>query len=279
MTTPATILIVDDQPELLMGIQMTLEAAGYNVLTAPDGHIALELLQREIVDLILADIAMPELNGYQLFERVRAEPTWLRIPFVFLTARAMASDIRYGKTLGVDDYLTKPVKPEDLLAAVEGRLRRARELSIAPVIRSEVAVEDFEPMPSVEGPDWASERYTGPQTSVAVASAPDRTGEQIEVGALWISPSQHRVWLKGAEITLSAREFRVLECLARRAGQVVPPHEIVQISHAIETDDTEASGLLRPLVRLLRRRLGYAVGEMGCIENVRGVGYRLVAPE
>jgi DNA-binding response OmpR family regulator len=103
--------------------------------------------------------------------------------------------------------------------------------------------------------------------------------ELIEVGSLWIAPSQHRVWHQGVEIALPAREFRVLEYLARRAGQVVPPHEIVQVSHALATDDIEASSLLRPLVRLLRRRLGYAVGEMGCIENVRGVGYRLVAPE
>ncbi|NTW98277.1 MAG: response regulator transcription factor [Oscillochloris sp.] len=255
MTTQPIILIVDDQPELLMGIQMALEGAGYTVITAQDGHLALECLQREAIDLILADIAMPELNGYQLFERVRADPRLLRIPFVFLTARAMSSDIRYGKSLGVDDYLTKPIKPEDLLAVVEGRLRRARELSEMP------------PPPAPPGPP---EPAVGPR---------DQATDLLEVGTLRVSPGQHRVWLRDAEVTLSAREFRVLECLARRAGQVVPPHEIVLISHALNTDDVEASSLLRPLVRLLRRRLGYATGEMGCIENVRGVGYRLVAPE
>ncbi|EFO80899.1 two component transcriptional regulator, winged helix family [Oscillochloris trichoides DG-6] len=252
MTNQATILIVDDQPELLMGIQMALEAAGYTVITAQDGHLALERLQRDTIDLILADIAMPEMNGYQLFERVRATPRLLRIPFVFLTARAMASDIRYGKSLGVDDYLTKPIKPEDLLAVVEGRLRRARELNEGPLV---VAVAE------------------------PVSSGREAITDLIEVGTLRISPGQHRVWLRDTEITLSAREFRVLEYLARRAGQVVPPHEIVQMSHALNTDDAEASSLLRPIVRLLRRRLGYATGEMGCIENVRGVGYRLVEPE
>lgn len=256
MTTSATILIVDDQPELLMGIQMTLEAAGYTVVTAQDGHLALERLMRESVDLILADIAMPELNGYELFDRVRADPRLLRIPFIFLTARSMDSDIRYGKSLGVDDYLTKPFKPEDLLAVIKGRLRRSRELC---EVSSPLA-------PSIE-------------VVAAVAPVREQFADVIEVGNLRISPSQHRVWLNTAEIALSAREFRVLEYLARRAGQVVPPHEIVQTSHAINTDDVEASGLLRPIVRLLRRRLGYATGEMGCIENVRGVGYRLVAPE
>ncbi|NJO81534.1 MAG: response regulator transcription factor [Blastochloris sp.] len=162
----------------------------------------------------------------------------------------MASDIRYGKSLGVDDYLIKPLKPEDLLAVVEGRLRRARDLNDALVPADLVA-----DVPAVASP------------------------ERIEVGSLWIKPSQHRVWLKGEAISLSAREFRVLECLARRAGEVVPPNEIVQVSHGITTDDVDASSLLRPMIRILRRRLGYTIGEMGCIENVRGVGYRLVAPE
>ncbi len=256
MTVQSTILIVDDQPELLLGIQMALEAAGYAVRAAPDGHVALDILHHEPVDLVLADIAMPELNGYQLYEQMRATPELLRIPFIFLTARAMASDIRYGKSLGVDDYLTKPLKPEDLLAAVEGRLRRARELRGAPA--------------------------AAPAAELVVLTPPlaaESSAERIEVGSLWITPSQHRVWLKGAEVSLSAREFRVLECLARRAGEVVPPHQIVQVSHGIDTDDADASSLLRPLIRILRRRLGYAIGEMGCIENVRGVGYRLVTPE
>ncbi|MBX0330568.1 response regulator transcription factor [Oscillochloris sp. ZM17-4] len=260
MTELSTILIVDDQPELLLGLQITLEAAGYNVLTALDGNIALDILHRNTISLILADIAMPELNGYQLFEQIRADPELLRIPFIFLTARAMASDIRYGKTLGVDDYLIKPIKPEDLLAVVEGRLRRARELKAA-------APPDLS----------AAERL--PPTPSPAASAPELASDLIEVGGLWVAPSQHRVWLNGDEITFSAREFRVLECLARRAGQVVPPREIVKVSHMIDTDDIDASGLLRPLIRILRRRLGYEIGEMGCIENVRGVGYRLVAPE
>jgi DNA-binding response OmpR family regulator len=260
MTVQSTILIIDDQPEILLGIQMTMEAVGYGVLTALDGNIALDILHRETVDLIIADIAMPELNGYQLFEQIRAEPALLRIPFIFLTARAMASDIRYGKTLGVDDYLIKPIKPEDLLAVVEGRLRRSRELKDAAPPPLELA-------------------ESAPPTPPAMAGALAQATEMIEVGSLWIAPSQHRVWLKGVEIAFSAREFRVLECLSRRAGHVVPPHEIVKVSHVIDTDDVDASGLLRPLIRILRRRLGYAIGEMGCIENVRGVGYRLVAPE
>jgi DNA-binding response OmpR family regulator len=256
MTSQQTILVVDDQPELRSGLQLTLEAAGYRVLTAEDGTVALERLRREAVDLILADIAMPEMNGYQLFDFVRADRALVRIPFIFLTARALASDVRYGKTLGVDDYLTKPVKPEDLLAVVEGRLRRARDLADA----------------TIEPP-------RRPSLPLPLEPRPEQAADVIVVGTLRVAPAQHRAWLADQALELTAREFRVLELLARRAGEVVPPPVIVQASHGLTTDAAEAGALLRPLIRQLRRRLGYGVGEMGCIENVRGVGYRLVAPE
>jgi CheY-like chemotaxis protein len=119
----ASILVVDDHAELLENIGLTLEAAGYRVVAAHDGVEALEVLAAQPVDLVLADIAMPHMDGYQLYERVRESPHWAAIPFVFLTARALDSDVRHGKGLGADDYLTKPIQPEDLLAVVQSRLR------------------------------------------------------------------------------------------------------------------------------------------------------------
>lgn len=249
MTTPqaiegATVLVVDDQAELRESIGLTLAAAGLGVLKAADGHEALARLEAQPVDLILADIAMPHMNGYQLFEKVRENPAWLPIPFLFLTVRTMDSDIRYGKELGADDYLTKPIQPEDLLAAVQGRIRRARQLQ-----------------------------------SLSAARAPAPEGEgYLELGRLRIEPGQHRVWLDEAPVRLSAKEFALLECLAQREGKVVPVQELIRITHGLETDYVEAGTLLRPLIRTLRRKLGYGVGDMGCLENVRGVGYRLVRP-
>jgi DNA-binding response OmpR family regulator len=245
METPATILVVDDQPEILENLALVLESEGYRALVAGDGVEALELLQSEAVDLIVADIAMPRLNGYQLYERVRGNPAWVSVPFLFLTARAMDSDIRYGKELGVDDYLTKPIQPEDLLAAVHGRLRRAQQLAHLALLP------------------------TAPQPQ-----APDG----LRLGRLRIEPGQHRVWMGSKEISLSAREFVLLEYLAERANQVVAPQELIRATHELDTDRIEAGSLLRPLIRSLRRKLGYDVGQAGCIENARGVGYRLVPP-
>ena len=243
MGSVASILIVDDQLTLRDNVKQLLEETGYRALTASDGAEALAVLQSQPVDLILADIAMPRMNGYQLYERARENPQWVKIPFIFLTARMLDSDIRYGKHLGVDDYLVKPFQLEDLLATIEGRLRRAQQLAVHP--------ESSQP----------------PEQRV------------LTVGRLTIDPAQHRVWLNGQPVHLSAKEFTLLEYLAQRAGKLVSPRELIQVTHELDTNDKEAGTLLRPLVRSLRRKLGYRAGEMGCIETVRSVGYQLIAPE
>lgn len=236
------ILVVDDQPELRIGIKLSLEAAGYQVYTAGDGQEALEVLNNEIVDLILADIAMPRMNGYQLYENVRKNPKWLAIPFIFLTARAMDSDIRYGKELGVDDYMTKPIEVEDLLATVHGKLKRSRQLV------------GF--------------------SSVSEATTYDTSSNEIKLGKLSIDPDKHQVRIGEMAVKLSVREFTILEYLSRRAGHVISAQELVRATHQLETDAIEAGVLIRPLVRSLRRKMGFPAGSMGCIDNIRGVGYR-----
>jgi DNA-binding response OmpR family regulator len=119
MISMASILVVDDQPQLLGSIQMTLELAGYRVYTAGTGIEALVVLQAQPIDLILTDIGMPQLDGYQLCRRVRADSRWDATLLLFLSARGSDEDIRYAKSLGSDDYLVKPIEPEDLLAAVQ----------------------------------------------------------------------------------------------------------------------------------------------------------------
>jgi CheY-like chemotaxis protein len=123
--TAPCILVVEDEPDLLKHLSLTLEMANYQLLTAKDGAEALALLQLHQVDLILSDISMPSMSGYQLYNRVCENPRWVMIPFIFLSARSMDSDIYYGKELGVDDYLTKPLRSENLLSVIQGKLRRA----------------------------------------------------------------------------------------------------------------------------------------------------------
>lgn len=247
MQPKASILVVDDEPDLLENIVLALDAEGYQVLSASDGLKALDKLQSEAIDLILADIAMPNMNGYQLYQRVRENPDWLFVPFIFLTARGLNADIDYGRELGVDDYLIKPVRVMELFAAIKGKLRRARDLEES--LRKQI--------------DRRMENN-------------DRQ-ESITIGGLKIDFSQHKVWLKGQEIKLSIKEFLLLERLAEKPGAVVSAPELIATTHNFTTDTTEAGNLLGPLLHSVRRKLGIESGSIGFIENVRGVGYRLLS--
>ncbi len=134
------IMVIDDNPEFLSGIQLTLEMEGYRVWIAANGQHALEKLRAafqgtgveqpsldRLPDLILADIMMPVMDGYEFYQKVRANPYLNHIPFIFLTAKSADTDIQRGKELGVDDYLAKPVSPEVLLASIRGKLKRVEQ--------------------------------------------------------------------------------------------------------------------------------------------------------
>jgi len=125
------ILLVDDDPSILEGVSDLLKLHGYRVTTASDGLAALEVLQELVPDMIISDISMPRLDGYQLFDAVRQRPEWAVVPFIFLTARGQHNDITRGYTLGIDDYIVKPFEPDDLVAKVGARLRRVREIQAA----------------------------------------------------------------------------------------------------------------------------------------------------
>ena len=125
------ILLVEDSDVLRQGLKSLLEQEDYKVITGANGIEALEKMEQTTPDLILADILMPEMDGYQLFEAVRSRVEWISIPYIFLTARREHRHILAGKRLGAEDYLLKPVSPEDLLTAIRSRLGRSRQLLLA----------------------------------------------------------------------------------------------------------------------------------------------------
>lgn len=125
------ILLVEDDNDILMLTKKTLEIANYDVLTATNGIAglkALSSLSDKVPDLIISDILMPGMDGYEFFKAVSENPNWNQIPFVFLTALSTPEDVRLGKLLGVDDYVSKPVKREDLYAIVSGRISRSKKI-------------------------------------------------------------------------------------------------------------------------------------------------------
>jgi two-component system sensor histidine kinase/response regulator len=127
----AKILVVEDDTHLMEGIRDILELNGYDVLTATNGSAALEVLQNQPhpPDLIVSDIMMPRMDGYDFFNAVRAHENWIAIPFIFLTAKGERDDIFRGKSMGAEDYVVKPFDADELLVAVDSRLKRTRELS------------------------------------------------------------------------------------------------------------------------------------------------------
>jgi two-component system sensor histidine kinase/response regulator len=120
------VLVVEDHSPLRMAIKGILENEGYAVLTAGDGNQALQEMEKTRPDIIVADIMMPGMDGYDFYDAVRARSEWMPIPFIFLTARAQRQDVIKGKSLGVEDYLVKPVDPEELLVTVRARLERTQ---------------------------------------------------------------------------------------------------------------------------------------------------------
>lgn len=125
-----TLLVVEDDPAMLIALRDILWSAGYRVLTARNGKEALENLDNEKPALILSDIMMPIMDGVELLKAVRKKPYGTTIPFIFLTARTGREDMFAGKTLGVDDYITKPITRHELLAAVKSRLQRTGEFAM-----------------------------------------------------------------------------------------------------------------------------------------------------
>ncbi|MBA7528478.1 Regulator of RpoS [subsurface metagenome] len=126
------LLVVDDNQDILFNLKILLEENGYDVITSISGDKALKTLSTldTVPSVIISDIMMPSMNGYEFFAAVSTHSQWNRIPFLFLTAKSTPEDVRLGKMLGVDDYITKPFNDEDLIASISGKIARNRKSNL-----------------------------------------------------------------------------------------------------------------------------------------------------
>ena len=122
------ILVIEDEHDIRDSIQEIIEMAGYEAMPAKNGAAGLMELMHHHYDLIICDIMMPEMDGFSLLATLKKDPAFVT-PFIFLTAKVQASDLRSGMNLGADDYLHKPFKSKDLLAAIEARLAKQEKLN------------------------------------------------------------------------------------------------------------------------------------------------------
>lgn len=133
------VLIVEDNVVMGEGLKEMLEEQGFQVYNAEDGIEALELMAKVQPALIISDINMPRMDGFEFFSAVREREEWLAIPFIYLTARSEISDVITGKNLGVEDYLVKPISKDELITTVRSRLGRFRQVQVGQLQQAYIA--------------------------------------------------------------------------------------------------------------------------------------------
>ncbi|MEO8179972.1 MAG: response regulator transcription factor [Deltaproteobacteria bacterium] len=247
------ILVIEDDPSIVLGLRMNLEAEGYRVQVAEDGEAGLAQARRDDADLIILDIMLPRLNGFEVLRQLRAEG--LRVPTIVLSARDAELDIVMGLEFGAEDYVTKPFGLAELLARIKAVLRRpAPEKPPAPAGK---ATPDALPAPTRD-------------PGVPLRYPPDAV---IAVGDLSIDSRSRQVKRAGEEIALTATEFDILWCLVQADGRVLSREEIQSLVWG-----PRHHGTLRTIdnfMMQLRTKLERDPAAPDHLLTVRGVGYRL----
>lgn len=122
------LLLIDDDPNLILLVKDYLEFRGYRVITAGNGREAIEMLEALVPDMVICDVMMPEMDGYTFVKQVRENPDTEWIPILFLSAKGQSQDRVKGLNTGADVYMVKPFEPEELVAQVESSLKQASRL-------------------------------------------------------------------------------------------------------------------------------------------------------
>lgn len=249
------ILVIEDDPSIVLGLRMNLEAEGYAVDVAEDGDAGLALARRGQANLIILDIMLPRLNGFEVLRQLRAEG--VNVPTIVLSARDAELDIVMGLEFGAEDYVTKPFGIAELLARIKAVLRR-------PALKDELRRPALEDERAVAPPPG------GAPTAVQGEPAP---GRQIHVGELEIDPRTRQVTRGGEPVTLTATEFDILWCLVQANGRVLGREEIQ--THVWGPGHHGTLRTIDNFMMQLRTKLERDPGDPQHLLTVRGVGYRL----
>jgi two-component system phosphate regulon response regulator PhoB len=226
MTVSHRILVVDDEPDITALVAYHLARAGYRVSTATTGPDALRAAREERPDIVVLDLMLPGVSGYEVLRELRQRPETREVGVILLTSRREETDRIKGFSLGADDYLTKPFSPQELTLRVAALLRRLQAPAVA-------------------------------------------AGSSLIEGPLVIDRASHRVTLDGAEVQLTATEFKLLSMLVERRGRVQTRPQLLETVWDAQPD------IQTRTVDMHVQRLRAKLGELGdLIETVRGFGYR-----
>ncbi len=243
------ILIVDDEPNIIELIRMNLPESEFDVLAAWEGRAAVDTAKLEQPDLILLDIMLPDLDGFEVLRILRNTPETVSIPVLMLTARSEEPDKVIGLGLGAEDYITKPFGLRELEARIRNALRRSVSVTTNP------------------SPTQHINRNGGVPSN---RRADDR--ELLIVQDLVIDVKQQEVVRKNIVSDLTPNEFAILRRLAAEQGSVVSRHELLSVMSGDRAADPR---VIDVHIRNLRRKLEDQNETSRYIETVRGAGYRM----
>lgn len=182
------ILVVDDEKSIVELVKFNLEREGFQVLTAFNGHEAVEKARKEKPDLIILDVMLPGIDGLEVCRSLSTDVETSQIPIIMLSARTEEVDKILGLELGADDYITKPFSPRELVARVKARMRR------------------FQP---------AGDKAGGGE-------------DKLEVGPLVIDCERFEVSVKGCKVELTPKEFELLRIMAAESGKVLSRERLLE---------------------------------------------------
>lgn len=228
------ILVVDDDPNIVEVIRLYLEHAQYEPIILTRSEKVLEVIHEEQPSLVLLDIMLPDVSGFDLCQRIRSLPSELsQTPIIFLSARDESIDKLRGFNLGVDDYIVKPFDPHELVARIKAVLRRS-------------------------GTPARSESESGPKDK-----------RSLKIGSLWIDLVQYKVLVDGARIDLTPKEIELLHFLASRPSRVYSREEL--LGYVWNFDFSGGTRTVDAHVKNLRKKLGSQPD--WAIQTLWGIGY------
>lgn len=233
---PKMIALVDDDRNILTTLSIALQTEGFATRVYNDGAGALKALLDNPPDLVVCDIKMPRMDGFELLSRLREKSA---LPLIFLTSKDDEADEALGLSMGADDYIAKPFSQRLLIARIRAILRRSDIVRAAP---AEGAEGEAEPLP-----------------------------EPIRRGALTMDPARHQVEWKGEPVSLTVTEFLILEALALRPGVVKTRNQLMDAAYHddVFVDDRTIDSHIK---RLRRKFRSVDPGFSG-IETLYGAGY------
>jgi DNA-binding response OmpR family regulator len=123
---PHRILIVDDEPNIVISLEYLMKREGFDTAVAADGEAALQALEKAPPDLVILDVMLPRMNGFEVCRRIRADPRWRSLRILMLTAKGRDTEVEKGLGLGADAYVTKPFSTKDLVAQIRALVGAAR---------------------------------------------------------------------------------------------------------------------------------------------------------